>query len=772
MCKRLNIGLFIDDIDAVFTREAVKGAELGAIAIDANMYIYPGMYLDGADISDNHIEYEYQYNTLFQFVSRNHIDILYVMMGMIGCRIMADERAAFLEQFLGIPIVNLYTRMEGYPSVIFDNKGAFMKGIRHLITEHHVDKIGYVSGPKTNVDAMERFSAYTTVLEEEGIPYREDYVVYGNFEESSEKVIGELVTANPELEAVVFANDRMAHGGYRAFKKLGLKVGQDLLVISFDNSDFAASLTPPLTTVEANAAELAYRAVVDADRIIQTGRVEDLSVDTHLVMRSSCGCLNFNYQTMSEHMGIENLMKSGDLSVEMQKIDDYLFGNFIEGDTLRQIKDDMAVLIGMLCEMVSEDDFDSYDKDINVVFSQIIAQPIYRYTTVELLTNMLMAVQHELRLFIKDVNKQLRIMELFSEFYRKLAIMNWQTIQSQQVGMNQMSRRISNMTVDMFRLNVEESIPYERALDSLEQVGISSAYLYTFTEPVHHDRNERFERPDRMLLRAYYDGTDAVAVPEDKQLIYSEDILCNEYMPKDRRVTMVLSPLFSDEELYGILVSEIHYEYFRNLGPIAMQISIALKSLMLLEQQERIQRRLEENLAQAAENNDVLKEISKTDQLTGLYNRWGFLDHVKGILANPRNKDKQVLVMYADMDNLKMINDEYGHDEGDYALKEIASILKETFPNSEVVGRFGGDEFVAFAILGTHNYENIIRHKIMQITERHNKLLNKPYFVEMSVGICEVPCSPDLEIYQVLAEADRKLYKEKREKKRLRGSYR
>jgi diguanylate cyclase (GGDEF)-like protein len=275
-----------------------------------------------------------------------------------------------------------------------------------------------------------------------------------------------------------------------------------------------------------------------------------------------------------------------------------------------------------------------------------------------------------------------------------------------------------------------------------------------------------------MLLRAYYDGTDAVAVPEDKQLIYSEDILCNEYMPKDRRVTMVLSPLFSDEELYGILVSEIHYEYFRNLGPIAMQISIALKSLMLLEQQERIQRRLEENLAQAAENNDVLKEISKTDQLTGLYNRWGFLDHVKGILANPRNKDKQVLVMYADMDNLKMINDEYGHDEGDYALKEIASILKETFPNSEVVGRFGGDEFVAFAILGTHNYENIIRHKIMQITERHNKLLNKPYFVEMSVGICEVPCSPDLEIYQVLAEADRKLYKEKREKKRLRGSYR
>ena len=56
MGKRLNIGLFIDDIDAVFTSEAVKGAELGAIAIDANLFIFPGMYLDSTDtVSYTHL---------------------------------------------------------------------------------------------------------------------------------------------------------------------------------------------------------------------------------------------------------------------------------------------------------------------------------------------------------------------------------------------------------------------------------------------------------------------------------------------------------------------------------------------------------------------------------------------------------------------------------------------------------------------------------------------------------------------------------------------
>jgi diguanylate cyclase (GGDEF)-like protein len=324
------------------------------------------------------------------------------------------------------------------------------------------------------------------------------------------------------------------------------------------------------------------------------------------------------------------------------------------------------------------------------------------------------------------------------------------------------------MTVDMFGMAVGDRIPFENALDNLSPIGMHTAYLYTYLKPIHHARENIFEKPDKMLFRAYYDGENAIAISEDCQEIASDDIFENDKTPCDRRVTMVLSPLFSNEELYGILMSEIHYEYFRNIAPVTIQISIALKSLLLLEQQRQIQFKLQENLAQISESNIVLSEISKTDQLTGLYNRWGFLEQVKNIISTPRNYGKEILVLYADMDHLKMINDEYGHDEGDFALNEIASILKEAFRSTDVVARFGGDEFVVFALTGIPDYENIMKRRIAEITERHNKEVNKPYIIEMSSGICESICEPDMNISIILEAADKKLYIEKREKKAMR----
>lgn len=765
MKKRLNIGLFIDDIDAVFTSEAVKGAELGAIAIDANLYIFPGMYLDGTDISDDHIQYEYQYNTLFQFASEKHLDVLYVMMGMIGSRVSAEARAAFLKQYLGIPVVTLYTKMDGYPSIIFDNQVAFMQGIRHLILDHNANKIGYVSGPATNVDAMERFDAYKKVLEENAIPFREDYVIYGNFEESSEQIIGEFVATHPELDAIVFANDRMALGGYRAFSKMGIRVGRDLLVVSFDNSPFAATLVPPLTTVEANAAELSYKAIANAKSFIRTGKLDDLTVNTHLMKRSSCGCVGFDYQTMSEKLGIKNILEGNNSTTMMKQIHNYLFGAYVTGDKIGQIKDDLAIFVDLLCKIANKAAFITHKKNIMVVFSHIISQPLFRYTKAELFSDLLLSIQYELRNSITDTKLQLDLMDLFSVFYRELAIINWQVIHGQQEGIEQMSRVINSMTVDMFRMDEAGRIPYERALDNLSAIGMQTAFLYTFEKNIHHPRGEEFKRPEKILFRAYYNEEGAFNVPEPAQRISTDNMFLHEHIPTNRRVTMVLVPLFSCEELYGILMGEMHYEHFHNLAPITVQISIALKSLLLLEQQHKIHQQLQESLVQMSENNQKLAEMSKTDQLTGLYNRWGFLENVQSLVTNPMNYGKEIMVLYADMDNLKMINDRYGHDEGDFAIQEIAAILKEAFRNTDVVARFGGDEFVAFAIIGVGDYEDIMKQRLIDITAAHNEQVNKPYPIEMSVGICETYCSPSLDITEILDIADRRLYMEKKMKK-------
>lgn len=762
MKKRLNIGLFIDSLDAVFTSEACKGAQLGAVAVDANMYVYAGGYLDADDISGDHLKYEYQYNTIFQFVTKNQIDVLYIMMGMIAGRIELEDRIAFLERYLDIPIVLLYTRMEGYTSVIFDNRVGFKEAIKHLVDEHGITKIGFVSGPRTNVDAMERLEVYKEVLRESGIPYQDKYVVYGNFEESSEGIIRKLVEDNPELEGIAFANDRMAQGGYWAFEKMKIEVGTDLKVVSFDNSVFSAMLNPPLTTVEANAAELAYQAIVRAQSFLKTGRIDDVEIATHFVKRSSCGCHQFDCDSLSEQLGFGSVLS--DEGIQVGRIHSYLFGDYVDSSILQKMKDDLAVLVKIMVDMVKSSDFDAYENDVDLLFDQIIEEPLFQYTTVELLFNMLQSLQSGFEQFLTGPAERVRLMKLFSNMYRSLAISNCQVVQNQQASMEQMAHLINNMTVGVLMMEDDNEIPFEGMLENLYDVGIKSSYLYTYQAPMYHRRGESFVPPKKLLLRAYSNEHGAFHIPVEKQLITVDELYSHEYIKNDHRVTMVLSPLFSGDELYGILLCEVDYENFHNVVPVTFQLSSVIKSFLLLEKQQEVQRNLEINLQTIKKNNELLDEISKSDELTGLYNRRGFLEYTKNAIANPKNQGKQALIVYADMDNLKLINDEHGHDEGDFALREIAQILREAFRDSDVIGRYGGDEFVVFALVGVSDYENIVKRRIEEITLRHSENSGKPYPIEMSTGICQFECDASLNIYEKLDLADERLYEEKRRK--------
>lgn len=766
---RRNVGLLINDLNQPFTSEAVKGAELGAKAMDVNMYIFPGMYLDDTKISDDHLQYEYQYNILFQFANNNHLDVLYIMMGMIGCRVDLDARRRFLSQFLSIPVVILYTEMSGYPSMIFDNQSSFMEGIRHLIVDHGARKIGYVSGPKTNIDAMERFGAYKKVLDEQDIPYNDNYVVYGNFEDSSECLIGAFVSTHPELDAVVFANDEMAKGGYRAFQKLGLKVGKDILVTSFDNANYAATLNPPLTTVEANAAELTYKAITHIDDFISNADSEHVQrVPTHYIHRCSCGCQNYNYDSLAGKLHLLDLYDPKKRSNVIKHIMYYLFGTYFNSDEILQLKDDLSVFFRLICDLTSSDDIYTDRMSVKTLFTQIIEQPIFAYTSVEFFANLLFSLQFVCERQISDPDKRVAFVDVFSSMYQQLAISNFRVNQKQSNGMTQLTHLVDEMSASLSQSGIIE-FPFESILNHMSGIGILSSFLYTFKQPINHPHGAVFKKPNSLLLRGYSIGKKAYSIEKSKQLVSTEHLFVNTRTEDyDKRGTYILSPLFSQEQLLGLFVCETTAEYFSLIPALGIHISSALKTVLLLEQQQEISEHLQENLEQMSKHNLILKQMSKTDQLTGLYNRWGFLDYVRSIIDNPMNQNREVLVLYADMDNLKTINDQYGHDEGDFALKEIASILKEAFRNTDVISRFGGDEFVAFALLGIPNYEKIMKHRIEEITERHNQMVQKPYRIEMSIGICEVSCSKDMNIEQILEQADKKLYIEKKAKKEKR----
>jgi diguanylate cyclase (GGDEF)-like protein/PAS domain S-box-containing protein len=158
---------------------------------------------------------------------------------------------------------------------------------------------------------------------------------------------------------------------------------------------------------------------------------------------------------------------------------------------------------------------------------------------------------------------------------------------------------------------------------------------------------------------------------------------------------------------------------------------------------------------------EKLRTLSITDELTGLYNRRGFFTMADHILKVAKRQQKGAYMLYADLDKLKIINDTWGHKEGDLALIDTASILRSTYRESDVIARIGGDEFAVLpAGTAGDNTENIVG-RLTKNIENHNATKKRNYRLSMSCGIScfnpKDPCSLD----ELLAQGDKMMYRQK-----------
>lgn len=160
----------------------------------------------------------------------------------------------------------------------------------------------------------------------------------------------------------------------------------------------------------------------------------------------------------------------------------------------------------------------------------------------------------------------------------------------------------------------------------------------------------------------------------------------------------------------------------------------------------------------------VLKELSLKDDLTGLYNRRGFFTLGEQHLKLSERLKKRSILAYIDVDNMKWINDNFGHSKGDEAIIEVANILKKTLRKSDIIARIGGDEFVFLGLeTGKNNYA-VLKERINKRIEARNKR-KKDYPISLSIGIAIYDPINPTSLKALLNEADNAMYLEKKSKK-------
>lgn len=162
---------------------------------------------------------------------------------------------------------------------------------------------------------------------------------------------------------------------------------------------------------------------------------------------------------------------------------------------------------------------------------------------------------------------------------------------------------------------------------------------------------------------------------------------------------------------------------------------------------------------------EELKKLARIDSLTGCYSRGYGLELLDRQIKLSHRSKSPLLLAFLDIDGFKAINDNFGHDEGDRVLKEVAGLFKSTLREIDIICRMGGDEFLLIFPDSSLKDAPLIRERLNKDLAELNRFLNKPYKIELSIGLsCYDPDNPQ-SVDELIRIADKKMYEEKKNKK-------
>jgi diguanylate cyclase (GGDEF)-like protein/PAS domain S-box-containing protein len=162
---------------------------------------------------------------------------------------------------------------------------------------------------------------------------------------------------------------------------------------------------------------------------------------------------------------------------------------------------------------------------------------------------------------------------------------------------------------------------------------------------------------------------------------------------------------------------------------------------------------------------ETLRNSSLKDDLTGLFNRRGLLKQAAPYFDFARRQKEKLLLLFIDLDGMKKINDEFGHNEGDNALIQTAAILNHSFRSSDIIARLGGDEFTVLVTDLNASKEDAIA-RLNENLKAYNASETRNHKLSFSIGVATLEPERMACFEELLEQADQAMYEQKRMKRR------
>lgn len=762
--NRLNIGIFTGHLDNEYAYEICKGAEHAAKELDINLIIFPGMFLNSSFNDPENQLYDYQYNSIYYYANKDSLDAIIIIVGVIAPFLSQQNLSDFLSNFKDIPIITLDTEIPGYPCLRTDSTKGLEAAINHLITEHNRKHICFVSGRTTNADAMQRLDIYRRVMNENNLPVDDNMIVYGDMSEYTTDIVSTLLDNNPDADAIVFANDQMAIGGYTELKRRGIKIGEEISVIGFDDSPASVILDPPLSTVNSNSCDLGYKSIYSAVSLCTTGNVDSLVFESRFIQRQSCNCDYYSNEEVAfakiksiPYLPASEIVEALD-RVLLNDIKDSFYADMVY-EKINPIFEDISAIATL------PDPIDYPRARIIDNVNELLHSDVISFFSVPKISYVFKKLTSLFRIIETNPDKLLEYNQLYSYISSTISLYFSSTLYSE-INDNKMNSWSSiYITRDTLTYGRDIEKTYSLILNKLSKLGFDASYIYTYDDNIQINEDGSWLIPNTLFLQAYSNANGKGVLQGEARRISSSEIFDNEYTYYPKRFTSIIVPIFTYEQHHGLFICNTNVSKFKHIYATSLQLGASLKYMDLLDEQTTIQEQLKMSLNEIHEKNELLNHLSTSDELTGVNNRRGFMEKVEFLINMPSNKDRKAMLLFADMDSLKVVNDKFGHKDGDFALRNIANILLNSFRADDIIGRIGGDEFVCFAFVDDPEFITYVQDRINELSDELNDNCGKPYFIEMSVGVSEFVCGMETKIEDLLSQADNSLYSNKRYKR-------
>lgn len=196
----------------------------------------------------------------------------------------------------------------------------------------------------------------------------------------------------------------------------------------------------------------------------------------------------------------------------------------------------------------------------------------------------------------------------------------------------------------------------------------------------------------------------------------------------------------------------------RLLQALADSTSIAMENVQVYSELEQ---RVRDRTAELQRANEEISRLSVTDELTGLNNRRGFYLLAEQKLRGAHQLGHNCVLAFLDVDGLKRVNDEQGHEVGDALIKDVAGVLRAIRRESDIVARLGGDEFCVL-VTERDSGTAAVKERLADAFRAFNETNDRPYRLSASVGLVQAPVAEHATVEELLARTDELMYAEKK----------